>query len=260
MLEYQPGGDLSSTLGTYVNNYENEYLDYWNLQNVPDEPQTDEDARELFAALEDLGANFRESLHSLEVDPDAHDRLQPIIERVVDEWKDSQVDPAQVAKAALALMPARDRLKIALGWEATEGLLATAEERLPALLKLIAGRSLGERARAYLNRATRLFLWGFDPECVVMCHSVLEAALSSQFGPDRMENLGFERKRDYRAVELERAAGRANLFEEENMATARVLRRARNDIVHGHPDITMGAEEAINAVASLLDQLFAADD
>src|SRR5207302_1515873 len=49
--------------------------------------------------------------------------------------------------------------------------------RLQRVVGLIRGRGLSERAAEYVLRAVRLYVWGFEQECAIMCRSALEAAL-----------------------------------------------------------------------------------
>ena len=155
-----------------------------------------------------------------------------------------------------------DSLRIALGYDATETLLSTAEARAPHLAGLLARRRLGERALVYLSRATRSYLWGFDAECVVMCRSTLEAALEQRLAdhldPDRatpslaqlLEQVGelgflqgFRRlsRRKWEAVE------------HSDLWRADQVRRVANDVVHNWPDPVVPGAHSVAALAVLAD-------
>ena len=58
--------------------------------------------------------------------------------------------------------------------------LTGASERCLRLLNIIQGRGISPRASEFIRRATELYVWGFEVESVIMCRSVLEAALVSR--------------------------------------------------------------------------------
>jgi hypothetical protein len=74
---------------------------------------------------------------------------------------------SSIVKDSVGLMLARDALDQLTG----------AGERCLRLLALVQGRGVSPRASEFIKHATRLYVWGFDVECIIMCRSVLEAAL-----------------------------------------------------------------------------------
>lgn len=62
---------------------------------------------------------------------------------------------------------------ITFGWEAM-GMLDSARERFVNLLMLLRNRQPSTRAKDFLQRVARCYLFGFDAECVVMCRAVLD--------------------------------------------------------------------------------------
>ncbi len=187
---YEPGERISDRLAVAVLMYWNEYLDVHGLQNPQMTPGLPDRSREANRVLNELGSALREAVQTLSTNdrllaaareftemifadarekvPEATDSLGPDF----DTW-----DFEGLAKAMSNWPVVRDAVRIALGFEAAETLLATAEDRAGEMVDYIASRDLSEHSRAYLDRTMRLYLWGFDPECVVMCRSVLEAAL-----------------------------------------------------------------------------------
>jgi hypothetical protein len=166
----------------------------------------------------------------------------------------------------------RDCLAISLALEAVDTLLPTAEDRVAELVALIASRTMSSRASAYLERATTLHLWGFDPECVIMCRSVLDAALSSRLAtlvaqdepPPNLDRLialagaegilpGYQPAANRRGW----SARKGSLIED-----AEHIRLAGNRLLHELPHLTVAPKAltdsatAVRTLARVLDQLF----
>jgi hypothetical protein len=70
----------------------------------------------------------------------------------------------------------KDRIAIELATEATAQLRG-ASARARRLVGMIRARSLSFRASGFVERATQLYIWGFEPETAIMCRAALEAAL-----------------------------------------------------------------------------------
>ena len=169
--------NLSSLLNAVVNTYWNEYLRYWELSKHLDNPQLSAQTRVLYRSLDQIGEAVRKTLHSLTPGEEAVSAVQGFLEALGRPTDITVETSANLIRDLHKMAIVRDCVAISLAFEVTDGLLPTAENRALELVPLIASRRLGSRAAAYLDRATRLYLWGFDPECVIMCRSVLESAL-----------------------------------------------------------------------------------
>jgi len=151
--------------------------------------------------------------------------------------------------------------------------LPAAEKRATQLVTLIASRRLSDRALAYLDRATRLHLWGFDPECAIMCRSVLEAALVARLSdlleldepPPPLEQLLVLAGRNnllpgYEVTANNRRGWRAR--KGSLLADADRIRWIGNQLVHDLPQLTAssgdvdGAASAVEKLTRVLDHLF----
>ena len=177
MTVYSPDERVSFGLGTYVNAFWNDFLNYWQLQNAPEgEGSLPESTREVIRHLAEFGESVRPSLFSLNVTKELEEAASRMM--ALEPYPSKNDSPAEALQRVAGIPPVRDAIRISLGWTAVEGLLREAEDRIPVLVELVSERDLSERARSFLDRATRLFLWGFDPECVVMCHGSMEAALA----------------------------------------------------------------------------------
>jgi hypothetical protein len=179
--EYNPERpqDLGDDLVLIVDNYWEDYDAYWELGEDPSESQFSEAEREHHKELAKLGEALREMLHTLAPNTSARDAIHNALGDIKMAGGFSQEVVAGVARVLHSWPIVRDRLTIGLYSDGVHRMLPTAEERAPHLVGLVGAVDLSPRAAAYLDRATRLYLWGFDPECVIMCRSVLEAALET---------------------------------------------------------------------------------
>jgi hypothetical protein len=150
----------------------------------------------------------------------------------------------------------RDGVEIRLAYDAIAK-LAGAETRLGEILHLVQPRNLSEQALTFLSRAAQLYLWGLEPEAVVMCGAALEAAYVERF-PDRdMKAIPIERVRGrYTAVQYEDAAVRLQIFSRQQAKMAYDIRRARNDAVHPNSQRESAPTEVLVQTSELLSSLF----
>jgi len=72
---------------------------------------------------------------------------------------------------------------ITFGWEVM-GMLNTARERFLGLMLRVWGLWPSDRARNFLQRVARCYLFGFDSECIVMCRAVLDREFEAEIPND----------------------------------------------------------------------------
>ena len=180
-MEYDPERpeDLASWLGTYVNDYWNQYLRYWEIDANPGLGLLGDAERLMHKRMDGVGRAVRKAVHSLAA-REATDAIREFLNGVNLTEELTPADHALLIQALHNSVIVRDSIRIQLGFEVSDELLPQAEQRVAHLVALIASRELSDRAASYLDRATRLYLWGFDPECLVMCRSALEAAIASR--------------------------------------------------------------------------------
>lgn len=243
---FDPDKPPSSALDLALGAYYNEFLEYWEQQNVRGAGELSGFQRARAAVLIRLAAALPESLHSLLVGERAHGVLQDFVSEAGAPIAGTKRDAVTLARVATLFPVTRQAVQLEVAYQAVGDLLHTAEDRVFTLLELLADRELSSRAGQYLDRATRLYLWGFDPECIAFSGAVLEAALKERI-PDN------EKRRIQRAVEL-------GLFSADQADAANRLREERNHVLHQDPQLQITAEQAIRSLASLLDALFPAAD
>ncbi len=259
-MDYNPDDESwspASWLGASANVLYNEYLTFWQLQNVPKESEISEQQRAQFRHLHSLAEALTLSLHSLRAGSQAVTLVGELLANAGVSVDVNEDFAARIIRAIHAHPIIRDGIKLDLALHAADVLLAGAETRATDLLALVADRALSDRASAFLDRATRLYVWGFEPETIIMCASVLEAAYEERFPPEEMFRLQIPRKGvDYEPFEYERAALAAGLFSKDDRDRAARIRRARNDIIHNAPDQALKSVNALRYTALLLDRLF----
>jgi len=272
---YKPGYTLSDALYGLLEDEWNDYLNYWGFQNEKDfTPDLDDVDRQLMHSLDKFGKALARGIHSLTVGPEIRKTLGGVLDALIELHKETgeheasrletgtravrkEVTLAGFVRSLHKQTVVQDCVSMQLGFEATGRLLPRAEKRIERLITMIALRDLSELTLAYLDRATRLYLWGFDPECLVMCGAVLEAALEDSLPDEAVWALGFAKNGDdYTLCQRINAAAAGRLFSSKHRALAHGLRQARNDTLHGAPNISLSADQAIRHLASLLDVLF----
>ena len=262
-MYYDPdeGFSASSWLATIANAIYNEYLDYWEQQNLDSSSELSEDQRHRVGLLIKLTAALKPCMHSLSLDPPVIEGIREFMAQLG--LRDVDEDFAGRVLHAVRSNPiVHHGLQIELASEAADNLLAGAENRFGVLLGLIASRTLSRRAAAYLDRATRLYLWGFEPEAIIMCAAVLEAAYPERFSLADMVRLGVRKNRDdseLRPHEYEFAAFSDGVYSKAQRDLAGTIRRARNFVAHTVPVEQLTAQKAIVGTAELLSCLFPAD-
>jgi hypothetical protein len=253
MSDYEPGESVASVLGNFANFYWNNYLTYWEMLNANDPGDLTPKQREFIRNLDHLGKKLRGSLHTLEVNSEVIGALQTLFGTN----PEAQLDYTTAAKFLAGHTVVKDCININLGFEATDSLLHNAEIRAPILLQLLEERRLSNRARAFLDRATRLFLWGFDPETIIMCHAVLDAALESVLTDEQLWAKGFPKKgKWYSSDDRIKGAVAVGLLKPEDGLRAQWLRNLRNSSIHSVPNSDGEAEKALKTLAHLLEVLF----
>lgn len=259
-MYYNPdeGFSASSWLGTIADAMYNEYLDYWEQQNIDIDSQLSEDQRRQFGLLIELTAALKPCLHSLSLDSEAVERIRLFMRELGLENEVDRDFADRILHVLQSHAIVEHGLQIELAGEAADTLLAGAETRFGLLLSLVTSRSLSRIAAAYLDRATRLYLWGFEPESIVMCAAVLEAAYPERFTSLDMLRLQVHRRGDdFAPNDYEVAALAEGVFSKKQRELAKTIRHARNDVVHTTVGITsLSARHAIVGTADLLRCLF----
>jgi hypothetical protein len=125
---------------------------------------------------------------------------------------------------------------------------------------ILLGYRPSDTAVKYFQRATTLYLAGYEAETIVMCGAVLEAALRARFSDDEIEAAGiqpiFKRTGDYSIAQRLKFEEGHPIFNEDQRRQVSNLLSWRNDAVHVQPDIGPKSENALISLAVLLPTIF----
>ena len=92
-----------------------------------------------------------------------------------------------------------------------------------------------------------------------MCAAVLEAAYEARFSDLDMFQLQIRKDgKFFEPYQYEHAAIATGVYSDADRELARKVRDARNCVVHAIPASTLGAKDALEKTAALLDRLFPA--
>ena len=156
---------------------------------------------------------------------------------------------------------------IKFGWEAM-GMLSSARTSFLDLLLLLKDRRPCDRAKAFLQRVARCYLFGFDAECVVMCRAVLDREFAETVVDDDQVSEWWkwyattDEGRKYKGKRPPygqfwakiQAAWYAKMIGDEDRDAADAVRKRGNDAVHKRPD-SGEAMKVVRQTVQVLDAL-----
>lgn len=246
----EEGWTLWRELDFVSDHWYNAYREYWGLdqQACPEHLTFDqwESARRFSAAAPNLfklglAMNTRAVLRT--------DASAPMDSRTLSAFRESL---SSFGQSPLV----RDNADFELATDAIQR-LRHATDRFVSLLDLVLDHPLSPRASDYLARATRLYVLGFDPECLVMCRAALDAALQERIDDDELQRLGIQRRDLWWRI---RAAESLGLFDTTLRDSADRLRQAGNQAIHTAPGFLVegigDARTAVSVLSELLRALF----
>jgi len=149
---------------------------------------------------------------------------------------------------------------ITLAWEAL-GMLAVGKERFWDLVALVKDRTPGERAKEFLARVARCYLFGFDCECVIMCRATIDSEFEAEVSGDEVlswwETTPKGKKGKpapinlYGRIEASAFAGKMG---DAALRASHDIREAGNKAVHKRP-LHVDAIEYIRKTVFVLDEI-----
>lgn len=247
---FNPDGPLSLDLDFFVSNhYRNENLQYQETllrdAGVPDPFQTRDRietiARNVLAKAEDFASqelpDFLEAIESL---------------RALDTTADAGKSMVKCLLASFALELANRVVALA----------GIAEERYLGLLMTLKSTELSPFGAQFMRRVSRCYLYGFDPECIVMCRALLDAEFQAEISNDECAStLGPRRSSAdgspaYALVDRIAVARKANRIDEELSNKAHFVRKEANRVIHRKPALDCEPLEVIQATLVIVNGLY----
>lgn len=149
-----------------------------------------------------------------------------------------------------------EEIEYLLGCEVVQIAKGTAE-RMWKLLLLAHRLDPGWESAAFLKRVSRCYLFGFDPECVVMCRSTLDAHFNAKI-PDNvcareLEVEDSPRRNGpsvFRLCDRIAVAKMTDRISPETAEKADQVRGAGNAVVHHWPEVPKAFGDCLNVIST----------
>jgi hypothetical protein len=247
-----PDWSLALMLGVHKEYWQEIYNDYWGLADEAGPEHLDWGQWERGKHLDRIAQRLTAAALSLDLRQMANADELP----AVDAETLGVVRNILVAYGESVLV--RDRFSFEPADDALN-MLYNAPDRLRQLISLTLSGTLDQRTTAFLSRIGRLYVYGFEPETLILCRAALDTALQERFPDSNVEKvLGMSRERGYTLQERIHVAYSVGVFDDVQRSSAHRLRRAGNDAVHVAPGFLVeGVADAFAAIVMLSDLLVA---
>jgi hypothetical protein len=262
--------DLNIQLGTAVDLYAQDRKRYW--ENLGGWSATQYDEAERFAQavlknseqlipVEEINGDLSKLQSEASKSPEElNKRIGDIMNldlpsekktaMVCDVLKDYPADP-QSEESPLKLV--WERFVIDMSWEAINKIEEGAS-RILRLYRLVLCSAPSKPTQQFLGRLSRCFIWGFDPECVILCRAVVDRAFKDAITDKICENHLGERER-YDLSDRIEAARKEGLIDDEIKNKAYTVRIRGNKAVHEQPNITKDVWGTICDTLAVLERI-----
>jgi len=266
--------DLNDNLEGQVDFYEQGRQSYWEGLGVWSAIEYDKAERFAKAVLK----NSEQLIPNEEIDGDLSklqnetnriNRAQEIYKRAVDIllldlpedkkrnllgdlFKEMPPDP-QSEESPLKLV--WERFIIDMSWEAIRKIEEGAS-RIFRLYTLVLGYTPSKSTQQFLGRLSRCFIWGFDPECVILCRAVLDTAFRDTVSDEVCEKR-LDKRRRYNFTLNDRILAALNdgVIDEKTKKLAMKVKECGVKAVHYQPDITKDVFGTIRDTLTILEKL-----
>ena len=187
--------DLDHQLATVIDNYQQDRETFWQQQSIESSgfEQADAFARSFLEAAEDLVSRSASEEEPREIANQRRAYLQQFSNwrqemqaALRGQFPEGQV-PASILEhindfllaerpgANSSLKLVWERLCIDLAWDAVKNRLTQGANRLLQLMGVCIDAEPSARVIQFLMRVSRCFIWGFNPECVILCRGVIDS-------------------------------------------------------------------------------------
>jgi len=132
-----------------------------------------------------------------------------------------------------------ERFMIDISWEAV-GKIEEGASRIFQLYNLVLRSQPSKPTQQFLARLSRCFIWGFDPECVILCRAVIDTAFKDRITPEICEKHFGKPRHKYDFSLSDRIQGALNeeIIDEDIAKKARTVKTRGDTAVHKQPNIT----------------------
>ena len=127
---------------------------------------------------------------------------------------------------------------IHISWEAV-GKIEEGASRIFQLYRLVLCSTPSKSTQEFLGRLCRCYIWGFDPECVMLCRSVIDTAFKDSVAYEICEDhCGKPFRGGFSLSDRIFAALKEGIIDEDIAKKARTVKQRGNQAVHRQPSIT----------------------
>jgi len=152
---------------------------------------------------------------------------------ICDVLKDYPSDPA-AQDSPLKLV--WERFIIDMSEEAI-GTIVEGASRIFQLYKLVLCSVPSPRTQQFLGRLSRCYIWGFDPECVILCRAVIDTAFNKKINYKMCKKYPVKRNKSPFSLENRiEVALKEELIDKDIAKKANRVRLRGNIAVHEQPD------------------------
>jgi hypothetical protein len=149
-----------------------------------------------------------------------------------------------------------ERFIIDMSWEAI-GKIVEGASRIFRLYNLVLCSAPCKSTQQFLGRLSRCFIWGFDPECVILCRAVIDTAFKDRIAPEICEeHFGKPRhKYDFSLSDRIQVALDEEIIDEDIAKKARTVKTRGDTAVHKQPNITKDVWGTICDTVAVLERI-----
>ncbi len=145
---------------------------------------------------------------------------------------------------------------IKMSWESVSKIQDGAN-RIFSLYRLVRSCKPSEPTQEFLSRLSRCYVWGFDPECIILCRAVIDNAFRDVISDQMCEKyFGSRYSKSFNLVNRIQAAEKEELIDKSIKDIAHRIRERGNKAIHYQPDITKQVWETICNTVTVLGALY----
>lgn len=117
------------------------------------------------------------------------------------------------------------------------GKIEVGASRIFQLCQLVLSSPPSDTTQKFLGRLSRCYIWGFDPECVILCRAVLDTAFEKRVSYEICEKHCKHRSRGRFSLDDRiDAAQKEKIIDKKIAKKARTVKTQGNEAVHRRPD------------------------
>jgi hypothetical protein len=196
--------------------------------------------------------------------PANFDELLRVINQRAEELAHNRPPPAEFHDSLQEFFSHREDCNLRITWEsflmelATDAIdrIRSGSGRMLQLSQLIVDANPPELTLNYMRRVSACFIWGFDPECIILCRSALDTAFRDKVSDEICEQVfGAAEERDFGLLARIKAAHTRGMISDGARDTAWRVKDRGDKAVHYDPDATKDVLGTVRDTVKVLKSL-----